>query len=101
MFNADKRKLILSREPNVIYVGKRLPINYMLGITSGFSWSNTEEDPLKWMGQGITTAVEAVEIPRHRLIRDLNKGKIAIGTEEMLPREGKGRTKMFQRSDPL
>jgi DNA-binding protein len=85
----------LSREPNVIYVGRKPPMNYVLVIISAFSGSNTKEVTLKARGQSITTAVDAVEIARHRFMKDLKIGKIALGTEEMPPREGESRTRMI------
>jgi DNA-binding protein len=81
----------LSREPNVIYVGRKPPMNYAMAIITGFTGSNTKEITLKARGQAITTAVDAVEITRHRFMKDLNIGKITIGTEEMPPREGENR----------
>ena len=84
----------LSREPNVVYVGRKPPMNYALAIITGFSGSNTKEITLKARGQAISTAVDAVEITRHRSMKDLSIGKIAIGTEEMPPREGESRARM-------
>jgi len=84
----------LSREPNIIYVGRKPPMNYVLGIITSFSGSNTKEVTLKARGQAITTAVDAVEIIRHRFMKDLSIGKISIGTEEMPPREGESRARM-------
>ena len=81
----------MSKEPNVIFVGKKLPMNYAMAIVTGFSGSNTKEITVKARGQSITTAVDAVEIARHRFMKDLNIGKITIGTEEMPPREGESR----------
>jgi DNA-binding protein len=81
----------LSREPNVIFVGRKPPMNYALAIITGFSGSNTKEMTLKARGQAISTAVDAVEITRHRFMKDLSIGKITIGTEEMPPREGENR----------
>jgi DNA-binding protein len=81
----------LSREPNVIYVGRKLPMNYAMAIITGFSGSNTKEITLKARGRAITTAVDAVEITRHRFMKDLSIGKITIGTEEMPPREGENK----------
>ena len=80
----------MSKEPNVIYVGRKPPMNYVLGVITSFSGSNIEEVTLKARGQAITTAVDAVEITRHRFMKDLGIGKISIGTEEMPPREGEG-----------
>lgn len=85
----------MSREPNVIYVGRKPPMNYALGILTGFSRSDTKEVTLKARGQAITTAVDAVEITRHRFMKDLAIGKITIGTEEMPPREGESRSRMI------
>ena len=81
----------MSGEPNVMYVGRKPPMDYVLGILTGFSGSNVKEVTLKARGQSITTAVDAVEITRHRFMKDLSIGKIAIGTEEMPPREGESR----------
>jgi len=91
---ATRGSQILSREPNVIYVGRKPPMNYVLGIITGFSGTNTKEVTLKARGQAITTAVDAVEITRHRFVRDLKIGKITIGTQEMPPREGESRARM-------
>jgi DNA-binding protein len=85
----------LSREPNVIYVGRKPPMNYVLGIITSFSGSNTKEVTLKARGQSITTAVDAVEITRNRFMKNLSIGKITIGTEEMPPREGESRARMI------
>jgi DNA-binding protein len=84
----------LPRESNVIYVGRRPPMNYVLGITTSFSGSNTKEVILKARGQSITTGVDFVEITRHRFMKDLKIGKITVGTEEMSPKEGGSRPTM-------
>ena len=81
----------MSREPNVIYVGRKPPMNYVLGIISSFSGSNAKEVTVKARGQSITTAVDAVEITRHRFMQGLSVSKITLGTEEMPPREGENR----------
>jgi len=81
----------LSKEPNVIYVGRKPPMSYVLGIITSFAGSDTKEVTLKARGQAITTAVDAVEIVRHRFMKELSVGKITIGTEEMPPREGRSR----------
>ncbi len=90
----EMRKLKMSIEPNVMYVGRKPPLDYVLGLLSSFSDSNVKEVILKARGQSITTAVDAVEITRNRFLKDLKIGKIAIGTEEMPPREGESRLRM-------
>ena len=59
-----------------------------MGIITSFNASDTKEVVLKARGQAITTAVDAAEITRSRFMKDLNVSQIAIGTEEMPPREG-------------
>ena len=83
----------MSRESNVIYVGRKPPMNYVLGIVTSFSGSNAKEVTLKARGRAITTAVDAVEIVRHSFMKELNVSKITIGTEEMPAREGESRTR--------
>ena len=83
----------MTREPNVIYIGRKPTMSYVLAVITSFTGSNAEEVTLKARGQAITTAVDAVEIARHKFIRELNVSKITIGTEEMPPREGESRTR--------
>jgi len=69
-------------------------MNYVLGIITSFSGSNAKEITLKTRGRAINTAVDAVEIARHRFMKELSIGKITTETE-MPPREGEGRAKMI------
>jgi len=69
-------------------------MDYVLAIMTGLSANNDKEITLKARGQAITTAVDAAEITRNRFLKDLKVGKIAIGTEEMPPREGETRPRM-------
>jgi DNA-binding protein len=85
----------LSKEPNVIYVGRKPPMNYVLGIITSFTGSNATEVTLKARGRAINTAVDAAEIARNRFMKDLSVEKITIGTEEMPPREGENRKRMI------
>jgi len=82
-----------SREPNVIYVGRKPPMDYVLAIITSFSGSNANQVTLKARGQAINTAVDAAEIARNRFLKDVSVHKITIGTEEMPPREGEGRAR--------
>ena len=78
----------MSREQNIIYVGRKPPMSYVLGIITSFTGSNAKEVTLKARGRAITTAIDAVEIARHRFMKDLSVGKITIGTEEIPLEEG-------------
>jgi DNA-binding protein Alba len=84
----------LSDRSGVVFVGNKVPMDYVLAIITGLSASNAKEITLKARGQAITTAVDAAEITRNRFLKDLKVSKIAIGTQEMPPREGETRARM-------
>jgi len=79
---------------DVIFVGNKPPMSYVLAIITAFSSGGQKEITLKARGQAITTAVDVAEITRSRFIKDLKVTKIAIGTAEMPPREGESRSRM-------
>ena len=84
----------MTQKPNdVIFVGNKPPMSYVLAIITAFS-GNQKEVTLKARGQAITTTVDVAEITRNRFIKDLKVTKIAIGTAEMPPREGENKTRM-------
>jgi len=83
----------MSNEPKIIYVGRKPPMNYVLGIMTSFAGPNVKEVTLKARGQAINTAVDAAEIARHRFMKELSVSKITIGTEEMPPREGESKSR--------
>jgi DNA-binding protein len=89
------RAVGLSRESNVVYIGRKPPMSYVLAVITSFSGSDAKEITLKARGQAITTAVDAAEITRNRFVKDLKVSKISIGTEEMPPREGENRARMI------
>ncbi len=78
----------MSRESNVVYIGRKPPMSYVMAVITSFTGSNTKEVTLKARGQSITTAVDAAEITRHRFMKELNIGTIKIGTEEIQQQEG-------------
>ena len=80
---------------DVIFVGNKPPMSYVLAIITSLSQGNLKEITLKARGQAITTAVDVAEITHNRFIKDLKVTKIAIGTAEMPPREGENRSRMF------
>ena len=84
----------MSGRSGIIFVGNKMPMDYVLAIITGLSASASKEITLKARGQSITTAVDAAEITRRRFLRDIKIAKITIGTDEMPPREGESRTRM-------
>jgi DNA-binding protein len=84
----------MTENADIIFIGNKPPMSYVLAIMTSLSSGNPKEITLKARGQAITTAVDVAEITRNRFIKDLKVTKIAIGTVEMPPREGETRTRM-------
>jgi DNA-binding protein len=84
----------MTENADVIFVGNKPPMSYVLAIITSLSSGNLNGITLKARGQAITTAVDVAEITRNRFIKDLKVTKIAIGTAEMPPREGENRSRM-------
>jgi len=79
---------------NIVFVGSKPPMSYVLAIITSLSASNAKEITLKARGRAISTAVDTAEITRRRFMKDLKVRNISIGTEEMPPREGENRARM-------
>jgi len=84
----------MTEKSDVIFVGNKPPMSYVLAIITAFSGGSAKAITLKARGQAITTAVDVAEITRSRFMKDLKVSKIAIGTQEMPPREGENRSRM-------
>jgi len=84
----------MTEKSNIIFVGSKPPMNYVLAVITSLSASNAKEITLKARGRAITTAVDVAEIAKSRFLKDLKVSKISIGTEEMPPREGDNRSRM-------
>ena len=78
----------MPKESNVVYIGRKPPMSYVMAIITSFTGSGSEELTLKARGRAISTAVDAAEIARHRFMKNLSVGKITIGTEEIQQEEG-------------
>jgi DNA-binding protein len=76
-------------EDNIVYVGSKPPMSYVLAIMTRFT-SNTEGVVLRARGRAIPTAVDAAEITRNRFLQDITYD-VSIGTEQMEGEEGRTR----------
>ena len=75
------------RKENIVYVGRKPVMSYVMAVITHFSMSDAKEVTLKARGRSITTAVDAAEVTRRRFMDKLKVSKISIGTEEMLEQE--------------
>jgi DNA-binding protein len=82
------------KKPEVIFIGNKPPMSYVMAVITAMSSGNISEIMLKARGKAITTAVDVAEITTNRFLKDLKVTAIGIGTEEMPPREGDNRARM-------
>ncbi len=75
-------------EENVIYVGNKPPMSYVLAVVTQFN-SGSSEVIIKARGRAISRAVDAAEITRNRFASDAKVKEIRIGTEAITNEEGR------------
>jgi DNA-binding protein len=75
-------------EENVIFVGNKPPMSYVLAIVTQFN-SGSNEVIIKARGRAISRAVDAAEITRNRFVSDAKIKEIVIGTESVTNEEGR------------
>ncbi len=69
-------------DKNVIFVGAKPPMNYVLAVVSQFH-AGAKEVHLKARGRAICRAVDIAEITRNKFMTDLKVGAVTIGTESV------------------
>lgn len=82
---AEKRRT----NENVIYVGKKPPMSYVLAVVTQFNTGGSDEVIIKARGRSISTAVDTAEIVRNRFVPDAILKEIKIGTESVTNEEGR------------
>jgi DNA-binding protein len=83
----------VAKKPDVVFVGNRPPMSYVMAVMTALSSGAITEVTLKARGRAITTAVDVAEITSNRFIKDLAVTSVGIGTEEMPAREGDNRSR--------
>jgi len=81
----------LAEKDNVVFIGRKPPMSYVLAVLTGFSATKTDEIVLKARGRAISTAVDVAEISRRRFVQGLEVSDITIGTENMTRESGETR----------
>ena len=75
------------KDPNVIYIGKKSVMGYVLAVVTQFN-SGLSEVYIKARGKSISRAVDVAEIVRNRFLPDAKLDGIVIRTEEMDSEDG-------------
>ena len=91
---AEETKKAIEKKPEVIFIGSKPPMSYVMAVITAMSSGDVTEIMLKARGKAIATAVDVAEITTNRFRKDLKVTAIGIGTEEMPPREGNNRSRM-------
>ena len=83
--SATKRRT----DENIIYVGHKPPMSYVLAVVTQFNTSSSDEVIIKARGRSISTAVDTAEIVRNRFVTDAKVKDIKISTESITNEEGR------------
>ncbi|MCW4049548.1 MAG: DNA-binding protein Alba [Candidatus Bathyarchaeota archaeon] len=78
------------RPDNIVYIGRKPTMSYVMAILSAFNNSTSDSVVIKARGRAISTAVDAAEICRNRYLSDLDTPEITIETEQL---ENEGETR--------
>ena len=76
-------------DENVIYVGKKPPMSYVLAVVTQFNNNGSKEVLIKARGSAISTAVDTAEIVKNRFMKDVKITDITIGTDSVTNMEGR------------
>lgn len=75
------------RQSNAVLIGQKPAMNYVLACLTLFH-GGTPEVSVKARGRAISRAVDVCEIVKRRFLPDVKIKGVAIGTQQMPPREG-------------
>ena len=77
----------MKAEENVIYIGKKGIMSYVLAAITQFN-QGVSSVSVKARGKSISRAVDVVEILRNKFMNELKVDNIAIQTEELMNNDG-------------
>ncbi|MDE1869992.1 MAG: DNA-binding protein Alba [Candidatus Micrarchaeota archaeon] len=72
---------------NVVYVGKKPAMNYVLAVVTQFN-NGAKSVTIKARGNTIGRAVDVAEIARNRFVMDTKVQNIGISSEEITNEDG-------------
>ncbi|MCS7134980.1 MAG: DNA-binding protein Alba [Candidatus Aenigmarchaeota archaeon] len=86
---AEKKKTesTTKSDENIIYVGKKPAMSYVLAVMTQFT-AGAREVQIKARGKSISRAVDVAEIIKNKFLSDVKVKNIEIGTEERVMNGG-------------
>jgi DNA-binding protein len=85
----EKEKKKIDTDSNIIYIGNKPPMNYVIAILSLLNSGSFTEVVLKARGNAISRAVDAAEITRNRFLKNAEVKSIDISTEAVTNEDGR------------
>ncbi len=82
-------------ENNVVYVGSKPVMNYVLAVVKEFN-NGANEVIIKARGKAISRAVDAAEVSRNRFLNEAKINGITIGTEKMVSEDGESNVSIIE-----
>jgi len=70
-------------EENIIFVGKKPTMNYVLAIVTQFNNSGIDKIVIKARGKAISKAVDIAEITKHKFVQTARYENITLDTETL------------------
>ena len=72
---------------NVVLIGKKPPMNYVLAVVTQFN-NGAKSVKIRARGNAIARAVDVAEIARNRFVTDVKVNTINISSEELANEDG-------------
>jgi DNA-binding protein len=75
-------------DDNVIYIGNKPVMSYVLAVVTQFNTGLSDEVLIKARGRAISRAVDTAEVVRNKFMQGLEVKDIKMGTEQLVGGEG-------------
>ncbi|VVB97380.1 DNA/RNA-binding protein Alba 2 [uncultured archaeon] len=82
-------------EDNVVYIGNKPVMNYVLAVVTQFN-NGANEVTIKARGRAISRAVDVAEVTRNRFMTDSKVKDIKIATEKMVSERGESNISIIE-----
>ena len=82
MTEEQKETKKIRKDDNIVFVGKKPAMSYVLAVITQFS-EGAKDVHLKARGRSISRAVDVAEVVKNKFMKDL-KREISIATEEII-----------------
>jgi DNA-binding protein len=75
-------------DDNVIYIGNKSVMSYVLAVVTQFNMGLSDEVLIKARGRAISRAVDTAEVVRNKFMQGVGVKDIKMGTEQLVGENG-------------